>query len=299
MAKGISTLVIFPAIVLFLAVTGGRAQNSPQCPGRIYTGKDVTQRAKIIRRPDINSIGSIAHGQGAHVEVRAVLCRTGRVTDIKLVAGTPSELTEYLKRAVANVTFRPAELNWHSVSEAREFQFDINGGETKVISSAEAKGRLVENLDVIGARRLTVEQIMAWITITPGEPYDADQVQRDLSALLAKGRFDKRLTRVMTEDAPRGGVTVIFEVAELPLIREVQITGVNEPDRLAVLRTLSLSNVEKDEPFDVAQAKVGATMIKRLLASRGWEDVRVDVRDESVNATEVIVTFSISGHKSQ
>ena len=109
----------------------------------------------------------------------------------------------------------------------------------------------------------------------------------------------KRLTRVMTEDAARGGVTVIFEVAELPLIREVKITGVGEPDRLPVLRALSQAHVEKDDPFDVAKAKLGASMIKRVLASRGWEDVQVEVRDETLNATEAIVTFSISGHKSQ
>src|SRR5215471_17435777 len=108
MAKDISKPVIFPAIILFLAVAGTRARDAPQCRGRIYSGKDVTKRAKLIRRPDINSIDSVAHGQPANVAIRAVLCRTGRVTDIKLIEGKTSELTEYLKRAVANVTFTPA-----------------------------------------------------------------------------------------------------------------------------------------------------------------------------------------------
>ncbi len=299
MAKSISNSVMISATIFLLASASGRAQDAPQCPGRIYGGKDVTRRAQLIRRPDINSVDSVAHGQPAHVAIRAVLCRTGRVTDVKLIEGEPSELTEYLKRAVARVTFLPAELNWHSVSQAMEFDFDINGGETKVISSAEAKGRLVERLEIIGNRRLTAEQIMAWVTTTPGEPYDADQVQRDLTSLLARRQFDKLQTRVTTEDAPRGGVAVVFEVVELPLIRELKLTGVGEPDRLAVLRTLSLSHVEKDDPFDVAQTKLAATMIKRLLASRGWNDVQVDVFNENVNASEVIVTFRISGNKPQ
>lgn len=299
MAKDNYNPVIVAAILLLLVPAGGRAQDRPECRGRIYTDKDVTERAKLINRPEINSVDSVAHGQPAHVAVRAVLCRTGRVTDIKLIAGQPSDLTEYLKRAVANVTFTPAELNWHSVSQAIEFQFDINGGETKVISSAEAKGRLVERLEVIGNRRLTHEQILAWLTISPGDPYDADQVQRDLMALLAKGVFDKLQTRVTIEDGPRGGVGVIFDVVELPLIRELKIAGVDEADRLAVLRTLALAHVERDSPFDIAQVKLAATVIKRLLTFQGWEDVQVNVSDEVSNPTEVNVTFSISGHKSQ
>jgi len=298
MAKGISRLM-FPTVILFLAVTTGSAQDEPQCRGRIYTAQEVTRRAKIVSSLEIGSPSGIAPGQPASVALRAVLCRTGRVTDIKLVKGKPSELTKYLELTVSNVTFTPAELNWHSVSQAMEFEFEINGGETKVISSAEARGRLVERLEIIGTRRLTPDQIIAWITTTSGEPYDADQVQRDLSTLLAKGLFDKRLTRVMTEDAPRGGVAVIFEVAELPLIRELKISGVGEPDRLAVLRTLSQAHVEKDEPYDVVQVKVGVGMIKRVLASRGWEDVQVDVSSDAPNTTELILTFSISGRKSQ
>src|SRR5215471_1573900 len=72
--------------------------------------------------------------------------------------------------------------------------------------------RLVEDVDITGNRRLRKEDILYYIQTRPGDPYSPDQVARDLQTILSLGFFDKVGTRVTTEDAPRGGIKVLFEV---------------------------------------------------------------------------------------
>src|SRR6266550_5235441 len=85
--------------------------------------------------------------------------------------------------------------------------------------NAQQNQRLVESVDVTGNRRLRKDDILYWVQTRQGDPYNEQQVERDYQAILALGFFDKTATRVLTENGPRGGVNVIFEVKELPIIR--------------------------------------------------------------------------------
>jgi hypothetical protein len=287
------------SVILFFMFTCAQAQGAGQCYGRVYNTSEVTRRAKITEGPDLNSVNTVAQGQRAHVVIRAVLCRTGSVTDLQLLEGTPSDLTEDLKRAVTNIRFTPAEFNWHSVSQRMAFEFDINDGETKVISDSGAKGREVERLEILGIRRLTAERIMSWIRTKPGEMYDGELVANDLKVILSKGYFDQLETRVLTEKAVRGGIAVVFVLAELPVIAEVRINGLTQGYSLLASSKLALVGIDRDEPFDVAKVKLGISAIRQFLESKGWRDVRVESTNESVNADTVIVTFNVSGHRPQ
>ena len=60
--------------------------------------------------------------------------------------------------------------------------------------------RLVEDVDIIGNRRLRKEDILYWIQTRPGDPYNPDQVNRDLQTILSLNFFDKVGTRVTIED---------------------------------------------------------------------------------------------------
>ena len=64
-------------------------------------------------------------------------------------------------------------------------------------------------------------------------------VQRDYQTLLSLTFFDKTKTSVLTETGPRGGVNVIFEVTELPIIRDLTFDGLEE--RCGVRRPKSFS----------------------------------------------------------
>src|SRR6185503_2977170 len=55
--------------------------------------------------------------------------------------------------------------------------------------------RLVENVDIIGNRRLRKDDILYYIQTRPGDPYNVETVQRDYQTLLSLTFFDKTATR--------------------------------------------------------------------------------------------------------
>src|SRR5262245_22949157 len=79
----------------------------------------------------------------------------------------------------------------------------------------QASQRVVENVEIIGNRRLRRDDILYYIQTRPGDPYNEEQIQRDYQTLLSLTFFDKTATRVFTETGGRGGVNVVFEVKEL------------------------------------------------------------------------------------
>ena len=98
------------------------------------------------------------------------------------------------------------------------------GAETKS-AEAEKVQQIVESVDIQGNRRLRDEDLLYYIKTRQGDVYDPAALERDLKELLSLNFFDKTATRVLTEDGIRGGVNVIFEVRELPIIRDLQFKG--------------------------------------------------------------------------
>src|SRR5205823_345111 len=137
-------------------------------------------------------------------------------------------------------------------------------------------------------RRMTKEQILAWIKTRPGEMYSADQVQKDLMAILATGYFNAMGTRVTLDGAVKGGVRVIFEVFELPLIVDVRFEGLKEADQSAIVAELLKQNVDvrKGVPLDPVNLKKAARVIKTFLESKGWREVKAEAFVENLSATE-------------
>ena len=98
--------------------------------------------------------------------------------------------------------------------------------------------RLVENVDIIGNRRLRKDDILYYIQTRPGDPYNEAQIQRDYQTLLSLNFFDKTATRVYRK-RPRGGVNVIFEVKELPIIRDMTFDGLKSVQESDVLKAFA------------------------------------------------------------
>ena len=180
-----------------------------------------------------------------------------------------------------------------------QFQFSVNdvGAVTERINPAEAAGRLVDELDIIGNRRLTKEQSLRWMLTRPGNTFNSDLVKQDLKALLATGYFDSKNTRVTLEEAVRGGVRVVFEILELPLIVEVRFEGLKPSDKPAVINELTKQRVDvrKDRPLDPAKLWNAQTVIEQFFQSQGWINVKAEAVIENISTTEVKVVFKISG----
>jgi len=294
----LTSILLMP---LLIVVARGQHQNrkesAPTCRGPIFSSQEVTRRAKITQPLDIRitqeALGHNVHGR---MVIEAVLCRTGRVTDLRVVERLPYGMIENALEVVRSLTFTPAELNWHSVSQRMQFEFHINDDEgAKKINAREAAGRLVERLEILGYRSLTARQILGWIRTRPGEPYSYEQVTRDLNAILATGHFDKLRTTVTTEDGIRGGVAVIFEVFELPLISEVKFEGLKFLTEVVMLDAFLKENIDvrQGAVYDPAKVRSAVRVIGNLLESKGQGNANVEVRTENVTATAIVLTFVI------
>src|SRR5258706_5542440 len=156
--------------------------------------------------------------------------------------------------------------------------------------------RLVENVDIIGNRRLRKDDILYYIQTRPGDTYSEAQVARDLQTILGLNFFDKVGTKVSTEIGPRGGVNIIFEVKELPIIRDIQFEGLHsvaESDVLKAFREKRVG-VSKEAIEDPVKIKNATRVIKELLAAKGHQEATVKAGIEHVSATSDAITFEIS-----
>ncbi|HXM35591.1 MAG TPA: POTRA domain-containing protein, partial [Pyrinomonadaceae bacterium] len=155
--------------------------------------------------------------------------------------------------------------------------------------------RTVEEVQIIGRRRLRQEDILYYVQTRAGDPFNEQQIQRDLQTLLTLGFFDKVKSRVYTEEGPRGGVVVIFQVSELPIIRDLQFEGLHslaESDILKAFRERRVG-VSKESTYDPVKERVAERVLKELLAERGHPNATVEKRLENVSQTSIALTFVI------
>src|SRR6185503_17548263 len=155
--------------------------------------------------------------------------------------------------------------------------------------------RLVEEVDILGNRRLRKDHILYYIQTRPGDPYVPAQVERDLQAINALGFFEKTKTRVTIEDAPRGGVRVTFFVEELPIIRDIQFEGLKSVPESEVLKTFRERRVgvSKEAIYDPVKVRNAIRVLKELLAARGHPNAVISEDNEQISATSVAVIFRI------
>ena len=168
-------------------------------------------------------------------------------------------------------------------------------GRTQAQQTPQTNQRLVESVDITGNRRLRKDDVLYYVQTRPGDPFSEAQVQRDLQAILALGFFDKTSTRVLTEEGARGGVNVIFEVRELPIIRDLQFEGlksVPESDVLKAFRERRVG-VSKESIYDPVKVRNAIRVLKELLSEHGHPNATIEERRDEVSATSTAVTFAI------
>src|SRR6266478_4783902 len=160
---------------------------------------------------------------------------------------------------------------------------------------AQQNQRLVESVDITGNRRLRKDDILYYVQTRPGDPYNEQQIQRDLQAILNLGFFDKTATRVLTEDGARGGVNIIFEVRELPIIRDLQFEGLKSVPESDVLKTFRERRVgvSKESIYDPVKVNNAKRVLKELLAAHGHPNATIDARLDEVSLTSTAITFEI------
>lgn len=165
--------------------------------------------------------------------------------------------------------------------------------------AAQEPGKIIEALDILGNRRLTDEEILKHIKTRPGKQFDKKQTQEDLDSLFKLGLFDRSNTRVITEAAPRGGVHVIFEIREWPIIVEVEFKGLRYITKAELLAELSRHKAEvtANRPFHLEKMeklrKARRIITNYVTRQRGFASAKVFVSHEDVSASTVAISFVI------
>ena len=149
------------------------------------------------------------------------------------------------------------------------------------------QNRLVESVDIQGNRRLTDEELLERIKTRPGDEFDEKQLQSDLQSLLKLRLFDSTNTKVVTAEGVRGGIDVIFELQELPVIQEIKFNGLRHLTEKDVLDELESQHIkiEIGQPFQAQDFQKAQWIITKYLIKRGFAKAKVSVSTESMSAT--------------
>lgn len=301
--KSFYALTAALSVTLCPAPALSRQSNQPNagesCGGQVFKTSEVARKARIKSKPEPGFTDEArANGVSGRVRLTAVLCRTGRVTDIRVVQGLPHGLTEKAVAASRRIKFEPALKGGRRVSQSVTLVYGFNVfGDQELAPEgwAQQAGRPVEELIVAGNRRLTDEQLIAHLRTRPGDVFSETTVRRDLRALLDLGTLDTAETRVSVEAGLRGGVVVIFTVVELPVIRSVTFKGLKSLSTSEVLSALEgrPRGLRREGVYDPARVADARRAVIELLAARGYKQATVDVEVEALSAVSVEITFVI------
>jgi len=162
-------------------------------------------------------------------------------------------------------------------------------------AAAPAQDVLVEEVEIRGNRRIPRETILYYVQTKPGDRYNRDLARRDLEAILGQGWFDPLKTRLYEETGPRGGMIVIFQVNEYPIIRDLQYRGLKSATESEVLTRFKerRAQVSKESQFDPSKVNAARNVLRELLAEKGHPDAKVEIEVEDISVTTIALIFNI------
>jgi outer membrane protein insertion porin family len=145
-------------------------------------------------------------------------------------------------------------------------------------------GGTIQSIKVEGNQRIEAGTIRSYMLVQPGDPFDADRLDRSLKTLYATGLFqDVRLLR--------DGDTLVVRLVENPLVNRVAFEGNHKltDDQLRPELQLKPRAV-----FTPALAEADRQKILDLYAKRGRYDARVDPQVIRLDQNRVDVVFQIN-----
>ncbi|MBA2524961.1 MAG: TonB family protein [Pyrinomonadaceae bacterium] len=88
-----------------------------ECTIPTYNGKELDQKPRILAKPEPKfTLAERQRHQHGVILLGAVLCGSGKVTDIEVTEGLPDGLNEKAIEAARKIQFIPAEKDGHRVS---------------------------------------------------------------------------------------------------------------------------------------------------------------------------------------
>jgi outer membrane protein insertion porin family len=150
----------------------------------------------------------------------------------------------------------------------------------------------IDQIRVIGNRRIPKETILARLFTHPGDTYDPTAVERDFNSLWNTGYFED--LRIEREDSEKGIILNVF-VREKPTIREVIYKGLNSVSQSDVLDRFKKEKVpiSQESQYDPTKVKRAETVLKEILAEHGHQFATIKDDVKTIPPASVQIIFNI------
>jgi outer membrane protein insertion porin family len=157
---------------------------------------------------------------------------------------------------------------------------------------AQEQSQTIQQIRVIGNRRIPKETILARLFTHVGDVYDPISVERDFNSLWNTSYFDD--LRIEREEAEKGVIINIF-VREKPNIREINYKGLSTVTVSDVLDRFKKEKVglSVESQYDPSKIKRAETVIKSLLAEHGHQFATIKTEVKTIPPASVQVNFNI------
>jgi outer membrane protein insertion porin family len=157
---------------------------------------------------------------------------------------------------------------------------------------AMAQSLTIDQIRVIGNRRIPKETVLARLFTHPGDTYDPISIERDFNSLWNTGYFDD--LRIEREDSEKGVILNIY-LKEKPNIREINYKGLNSVSTSDVLDRFKKEKVplSVESQYDPTKIKRAETVLKELLAEHGHQFATIKTEVKNIPPASVQINFNV------
>ena len=155
-----------------------------------------------------------------------------------------------------------------------------------------AQANVVQQIRVIGNRRIPRETVLARLFTHVGDTYDPATIERDFNSLWNTGYFEN--LQIAREDTPKGIILDVI-VKEKPTIREINYKGLNSVSTSDVLDRFKKEHVSLsvESPYDPTRLARAIDVIRALLAEHGHQFATVKPDIKTIPPSSVSINFII------
>ncbi len=150
----------------------------------------------------------------------------------------------------------------------------------------------IEQIRVIGNRRIPKETVVARLFTHVGDTYDPVSIERDFNSLWNTGYFEN--LRIEREDTEKGIILNVF-VQERPTIREINYKGNNSISQSDILDRFKKEKVglSQEGQYDPTKVKRAESVLRELLAEHGHQFATIKTEVKTIPPASVQINFNI------
>lgn len=160
------------------------------------------------------------------------------------------------------------------------------------VAAVAQQSTTIEQIRVIGNRRIPKETVLARMFTHVGDQYDPVSIERDFNSLWNTGYFEN--LRIEREDTEKGIILNVY-VQEKPTIREVNYKGLNVVSQSDVLDRFKKEKVSisVESQYDPTKVKRAEAVLREILAEHGHQFATIKTDVKTIPPASVQVNFNI------